>query len=336
MSITYRMSTTADEPALVELWSRHSDWGAITVDEWKSRFVHTPLGPASIVLAVDDQTQEIMAQLAYTLYPIMVQGREVKGCRPSAVIINESFRSKSGFLNMQQMMVEMYRMVGESCAQKGGELLYMLPDPRWARLLMQGAFLQSTTFPLWSRPLPLGELAGEKPGGPAAMPQGYSVTPLAPDDNRINKLWQHTAQLYPCMVVRDTRILPWKMSQEAYRLFGVFEQGKLMGAFAVINKRSSNQWLIADVLSADARQALSATLQAACLVSAGLCAQLPADEQAAYRKIAVLSTPTMEPVLQALGFSRDKYDFMLVVQLLSEKLRPEDVAPEQWYVSAND
>ena len=44
----------------------------------------------------------------------------------------------------------------------------------------------------------------------------------------------------------------------------------------------------------------------------------------------------MEPIVSGLGFVRDEYDFPLVVHVLDESLRAEDVSPTRWYVSAND
>ena len=44
----------------------------------------------------------------------------------------------------------------------------------------------------------------------------------------------------------------------------------------------------------------------------------------------------MEPVLRALGFLRDAYDFPLVVHVLDPSLTRHDISPAGWYVSAND
>jgi hypothetical protein len=47
-------------------------------------------------------------------------------------------------------------------------------------------------------------------------------------------------------------------------------------------------------------------------------------------------TPSMEPIVRGLGFVRDDYDFPLVIHVLDESLRAEDVNPSRWYVTAND
>ncbi|KAA9332322.1 hypothetical protein F0P96_12655 [Hymenobacter busanensis] len=328
MAITYRMNTDADEAALVDLWTRHSDWGSLTVDEWEHKFLRTPGGPATFVLAVEDDTQEIVAQTAYVPYPIVANGHEITAFRPFGIIVNESFRSKSGFLRMQQMVIKMYTMAADQFASQGVDLLFMMPDPRWSRIVKMMPFFQTTTFPLWSHPLPLSQ--------PEPLPSGYAVAPIEPGDARIDELWQQAAGLYRCMVTRDTRTLPWKISHGAYQLFGVSHQGQLVGFFASIAKRKDNQWLLTDMVTADNHAALQATLRAACLVVQEQYERLPEEDRVAYRKIAVLSTPPMEPVLQQLGFQRDKYDFLLVVHALNKKLTKEQVSPAQWYVSAND
>lgn len=327
MSFSYRMNTDADEPALVDLWTRHSDWGSLTVEEWEQKFLRTPLGAASFVLATDDTTQEIVAQIAYIPSPVVVQGTEISGYRPYAVIINENFRSKVGFLKLQQMIANMYLTAAHRLAGQGVDLLYMVPDPRWSRLLRLMPGLQTASFPLWSLPLPAQV---------GSMPAGYTVAPLSPDDPRIDALSAQASGVYRCMIARDTRVLPWKLTQAPYHLFGVSHHGDLVGLFTTINKRKDNQWLLEDVLSADPEESLRATLQAACQVIEAQWAALPAGAREAYRKVAVLSTPAMAPALQELGFSKDKYDFLFVVQTLNKKLTKEAVSPEHWYVSAND
>jgi hypothetical protein len=41
-------------------------------------------------------------------------------------------------------------------------------------------------------------------------------------------------------------------------------------------------------------------------------------------------------VLRSLGFVRDAYDFPVIVHILNSAISKEDVAPSNWYVSAND
>jgi len=63
---------------------------------------------------------------------------------------------------------------------------------------------------------------------------------------------------------------------------------------------------------------------------------VPEESRFVLRKAAILVTPVFEPVLGGLGFRRDRYTFPLVVHRVSPELADEDVAPEHWYLSAND
>ena len=99
-------------------------------------------------------------------------------------------------------------------------------------------------------------------------------------------------------------------------------------------EKGDRQWLICDLLAADDGPALRATLAAAANVAhEESVARSGANE---LRKVAVLATSVMEPVVRSLGFMRDEYDFPLVVHVLDKSLPADDVRPERWYVSAND
>ena len=59
-------------------------------------------------------------------------------------------------------------------------------------------------------------------------------------------------------------------------------------------------------------------------------------EEAAIRKVAVLATPLIQQQIETLDFKKDTYQFPVVIQVLDSSLSKEQVAPERWYVSAND
>lgn len=89
-----------------------------------------------------------------------------------------------------------------------------------------------------------------------------------------------------------------------------------------------------DLLSADADRSLDVTL------GAGI---NEANEQALKRapanpiaKVAILKTSLFDRPLRDLGFTRDAYDFPVILMRLDERIREEDVALDRWYLSAND
>jgi hypothetical protein len=91
--------------------------------------------------------------------------------------------------------------------------------------------------------------------------------------------------------------------------------------------------LICDALFTDT-DTLRAVLVAACnLAHERARAAAP---NAAIEKVGLLVTTIMEPVVQELGFRRDSYDFPILVQILDDGIPKRDVAPERWYLSAND
>lgn len=58
-------------------------------------------------------------------------------------------------------------------------------------------------------------------------------------------------------------------------------------------------------------------------------------EQKSY-KVCILATPLMEERVRQIGFSKDAYDFVFAVHLLSDKVNKKQVAPERWQLSASD
>jgi hypothetical protein len=56
----------------------------------------------------------------------------------------------------------------------------------------------------------------------------------------------------------------------------------------------------------------------------------------AVEKAAILATLLIEKSIEQIGFKKENYKFPIVVHLLDPKLSKQQVAPERWYVSAND
>jgi len=54
------------------------------------------------------------------------------------------------------------------------------------------------------------------------------------------------------------------------------------------------------------------------------------------RKVCILATPLMRGALDQLGFVRDDWNFPLVVERLDDSISAAAVAPDKWYVAAND
>ncbi|WP_276502517.1 hypothetical protein [Terrimonas pollutisoli] len=327
MAFTYRMSTIEDIDQLVEFWNINSGWDTIDRNEWERRFRYTPLGEPAISLAIDEQTNKLAGQFIFIPSKVVVSGKYYKAFRPFAPVLNKELQ-KFNFLNLlQHPIFQLYNQAVSFFREEGIALIHMVPDPRWSRAFQFVPFFQTQSFPLWSKPLAENVTTD--------LPQEISIQKIEPSDARIDALWTQASQVYSCQLVRSTDILPWKISHGDYHLTGVFYDSELTGLFTTLRKAKERQWLICDIVTKDGRDGLRNSLQAACFSINKEHSALPFHEQQ-NNKIALLSTPLIEPVIKEMGFRKDNYQFTLVVHLLSEQLSKHDVNPRDWYVSAND
>ena len=324
MGLAYRLLEHQDLPAVQRLWKGEAGWGTFAEELWRRYVVDGPMGGVSGSLACDAETGEIVGQFAFVPSLVSVGGREVRAFRPAAPIVARSLRFRSAN-PLRHPVVAMYRHAVKALRERGDGLIYMVPDARWVRLFRMFPFLQTGSFPLWRLPLPLA--------APLPLPAGFTAAPLDAREERVDALWELARRLHGCMVVRDSRTLPWKLGDAEYEVLGVERGGELVGLSA--SRRKGEQWLVCDVLAADTGDSLRATLAAV----ANLAHEKSLEGAQSGRvvpKVTVLTTPPMERGVRGLGFVRDAYDFPLVVHVLDDSLGLDDVAPARWYVSAND
>jgi hypothetical protein len=326
LRLSYRLVRDDDLPGVQRLWKEETDWGPLAEELWQRYVVEAQgLGGISGAIATD-QAGTILGQFAFVPSLVWVAGREVRAFRPAAPIVSRAlrFRSANPF---QHPAVRMYNYAVKALRARGDGLIYMVPDPRWLRLFKMFPFLRCGSFPLWQLPLPLT--------GPLPRDGGYSASRLSSfDDERLDRLWERARQLYGCLVVRDSRTLPWKLHEPGYEVVGVERDGELVG-MASARAKGDRQWLLCDIVTVDDGESMRQTLVAAvdlaherALAAAGTTRPL--------HKVSVLATPRMQPALGALGFTRGPYDFPLIVHVLDPALTRQDIAPASWYVSAND
>jgi hypothetical protein len=325
MPLNYRIATADDHPALVRLWSEEGGWDRLEAEAWADRLLRTPLGAATIAVAEDSRAGELVAQFAFIPSKIVVNGELVPAVRPFAPIIARSARLQALSLDPRKTPVaSLFRTAVPELVERGVRVAYMIADPHWLLLLMFNPAMTHHKFPLWSLPLPIA--------GPIALGPGVEASPLGAWDGRVDGLWEAASRIHACQVIRNTQSLPWKVGRGDYHVLAVERRGELVGLVASRAKGDA-QWLICDVVSADLGPSLRATLAAACNLAGGW--NPPAGERP-LRKVAILATPALEPVLGELGFSRDSYDFPLVVNRLGDSVPAPSVDPSRWYVSAND
>jgi hypothetical protein len=331
MALKLEFHEAADLPGLERLWQEETDWGeeSQALRRW---FMEAPFGKPSVIVATDEQTGKTVGQFRFMPSRVSVGGREVSAVRPFGTIITREAHEAANVRNaFDHPIAVMYLRAAEEFQARGVKLIYTIPDERWVGLFKRWAThlkmfqIDYASFPLWSLPLPLKD-------GLLPLGAGFTAAPLEVWDERVGALWQAARNLHGCMAVRDAGVLRWKLANATYAVTGVERAGELVG-LAASRAKGDRQWLVCDLLASDA-PALRATLAAA--VNAGQAeafARVGADE---LRKVAVLTTPLMEPIVRDLGFARDEYDFPLVVHVLDDTLSAEDVSPARWYVSAND
>ena len=326
MKLSYRLVEKEDLPRLQTLWQEDSGWGPLAEAMWQHYVVDAPMGGASGTVAIDVETDRIVGEFMFMPTLVSVNGRQVRAFRPGAPILAKScrFRSANPF---SHPVVAMYRYAVKALRERGDGLIYMVPDPRWVRLFKMFPFLKTGSFPLWRMDLPLQT--------PLSLGEGFTSTPLQTWDDRVDGLWEKARQQHRCMVVRDSRTLPWKLGVAQYEVLAVERYGELVGLTASRQRKDEEQWLVCELLAADNGDCLRATLASV----ANLAHSKVAESQSKatpLRKVTVLVNSSMEPVVRSLGFVRDDYDFPFVVHVLDESLPADDVKPDSWFVTAND
>lgn len=332
MGLTYEFHEDAMLPGLERLWREATDWGENTLDDLRPWFESAPFGKPSIVVANDERTGEMVGQFRFMPSRVSVNGKVVSAVRPFATIVTPAAHEAADIRSATDNPVAaMYLLAAREFAARGVGLIYIVPDQRWLGLFKRWAStlkffrLDYGTFPLWSLPLPLQT--------PLPLGENFRAAPLAAWDERIDALWEKAARLHGCMMVRDAATLRWKLMQANYTTTAVWRDSELVGLVAA-RRKGDRQWLVCDMLAADANDSLRATLAAA--VNAGHAEASHNQGEEVIRKVAVLVTTLIEPVARGLGFARDDYDFPLAVQVLDGSIATEDVALARWYVSAND
>lgn len=332
MTLKIEFHEIADLPDIERLWQEETDWGeqSQALRRW---FMEAPFGKPSIVIASDEQTGKMVGQFRFMPSRVSVGDRVVSAVRPFGTIVTQEAHEAANARNtLDNPVAAMYLRAVEEFRQRGAGIIYIVPDQRWMGLFRRWASalkmfqMEYATFPLWSLPLPLP--------APLALGAGFSAGPLASLDNgRVDELWKAARRLHGCMTTRDADVLRWKLANGDFTVTAI-ERGGEMAGLVASRAKGDRQWLICDMLAADDGESLRATLAAAANVAHEEAQARAGVEE--IRKVAILATPLMEPVVRDLGFVRDDYDFPLVVHVLDDSLRAEDAHPSRWYVSAND
>lgn len=326
VTIEYRPFQHADLPKLETLWLHDTTWGSITPRMWRDFVIEAPLGPPAGVIAIDTANGDVVGQFPFIRALVQVDGQVHRAFRPAAPILSKRV---SGLLQLANPfghpVAEMYTRTMDVIRAEGPGLVYMVPDPRWVRFLKMFTGLQSGKVPLFSLPVPLA--------ASLAMPHGYEAAPLEAFDARVDDLWRVASAQHGVALVRDAAALRWKIGRGDWEVIGVTKAGTLVG-LAASRQKGDRQWLVGDIFASDTDEALRATLVAVAHLADRRSREASPDRPV--NKVALAVTPAMLAAVTAVGFTRDAYDFPLVVQAFGDGCPDDAVAPARWYISAND
>lgn len=322
MALQFRLQRDDDLEAIRKLWTENTDWGT-DVDAIFNHYIgNSCLDGACVLLAIDDDTCNPVGMFAFLPYLVQAGSRIIKAYRPAAPVVSKKYRYFRAN-PLDHPAIRMYNEGAKLMQKRGDDLIFMVPNPSWIRLLRMFPQLRTGSFPLFTRSI-------TNPSIPEAD-AGVSWKKVSLQDGRIDQLWERFRKLHNCGVVRNQNILEWKLGRGEHEVVGVERAGELV-ALVAMRLKGHRQWLIDDLLVADLHLSLRDAM-----VAALHSAQTATEESAAeIDKVGLLATPAMQDTLQNLGFSRDQYNFPLVVHTLSEGLMPEEVDPKHWFLSAND
>lgn len=332
MNIVYRNFTADDIDQIIKFWNENSGWETtLDRDEFNRRFCSSFAGDPIIMIAIDNDTPEIVGLFCFIPLFVTVNNKEGKCYRPFGAVFRESFRAKFGlgsFLAGSHPLQKLYKKGTELAMDQNAIITYMIPDPRWGKILKTMPF-ELCQLPLWSHKLPLDEKDLDFP---------IDIRNIDLTSGDIDNLWIQSSKEGLCTLTRNAKFYQWKiaLSHDRYKLRGVYDDDRLIGLFTFHFKPSEHQWIIGDILTLDNDESLTLTLLAACSTIQKEYLQIEVKPDKTY-KAAILATPLIEGMVKKIGFYKDNYNFTLAVHLLDKKrISKSTVAPENWYVSAND
>lgn len=313
------MATPADYPALVAFWNTYAGWDVIDQSVWENRFVHTASGPSGIGMAYAQE--QLIGQLVFIPYRGQVKDRAVLMFRPFAAVLAPN----SEIDQMGKVFVKLYwESVRQLAEGRAADLIYILPDPRWAAFLSRYGRMQTEQFPLYSRPL--------EPDTLIYRPQKVKTEKIKPDDDRLDNLWQRLAGDFPVSPIKDKRYFQWKAGALQYDLYLVNAQDdQPIGLFALQHKGDSGVCMIAELLTPRDAATQHLVLQSALYVAAK---QRHLGHP--WKKLGIMAMPATVPLLEALEFEADDYNYLLMLHPLNEEIKEEVADISNWRFTAAD
>jgi len=332
MNITYRNFSTDDTDKIIDFWNSNSGWETdMDRVEFQKRFCSSPFGEPIITLAINtDNDDELVGQFCFIPLLATIHSKRTLIYRPFGAILKESFRGKFGvasFLLHNHPMQLLYNKGAEEAVKKGALLSYMIPDPRWGRVLKTMPF-KMENFPLMSKPLPLQNFE--------ILPDNCKIEAVAYNAEILDSLWLQAEKIIPCGLVRNTDFFKWKniLAHGRFKLRILFQDDVLIGAFSLQFKTDALEWIIGDIILAD-RNNMNLLLVAACYAAQTEFESKDLEKEKQY-KVAIMGSLVLINNLDLLGFKKDNYNFTLAVHRFNKKFTDKEISPRNWHIYAND
>jgi hypothetical protein len=268
----------------------------------------------------------VAAQEIFAPSRAVAGGREVRALRVSAPIVSERLRGGS-LRDGSHPVFGLLRVAEAEAEARGFSFIYSLPEHAWLPV-----FRRLPRFGL--RPFAEAAYAcASLPIEAARAPEveraarGLEARGVAEFGDEYGELWRAALESFPidCGVVRDPAWLRFRNSGRIAVEVRERATGQLVG-YSATKKQTG---LVADLLArepGELKKVLAVTLR-------WLDAERPA---AALTHLKVMRTPALAPALDALGFEPNDYRFAFTCNALDPALKPDEVAPDRWYVLPGD
>lgn len=320
LDIAFRQAERRDMQAIQKLWNENTTWGELKEETLRERVFEDPNKPL-LLLAHDEKSHDLVGQFLFVPSLLWIRGHYKHAYRPAAPIVAKGWRN-FGLNPLNHPVLRMYR---EGCTQlksQGSPLIYMVPSATWTRLFKIFPEYKVGKFPLF-------KLSTDERS--AQIPSGISFKELSAFGQKVDILWDKFKELHSISVARNSSALPMKIRDSGATTISVEKGSELIGLLCM--KRKDRQWLINDIMFADADDSLAALGEVALYYGQ----MHNRRHNTGLEKVSLLATKLMIPTLTKVGFTEDSYSFPLVVQTLTDGSDEYgDLSPEEWFVAAGD
>jgi len=320
---TYRHYKETDKEEILRLWQEESGWGAITHEQFERWFINTPFGKCIIIVAVDTN-DGVAGQIIFSPTKMIVNGEEIKSLRASAPIIRSVYREEN-LRSFDHPAFALIKKGIEIALEEGYQLVYSFPSYGWLGLLRMFPRVMPNYCGLTS--YDCFAISLEEPQTFIESQKDYRVSISATFTQEYDYLWLEAIQQMPvkCGIARAPKLLKYLLGGHLVLETRSSITNLLVGYMAV-NKKTG---LIIDVFArsiADLEQVLRCSVNALHL-------QNDKKIPVSFTQLKGMLTPTLKPVTDTLGYSRDSYRFAFTTYLLDPAIPAENIKESQWYMT---